>query len=140
MAVYKCPLYYYYYYYYNCLIYLFAAESGRESRLTHRPHVIHSDTMTSAPSAQRSSTKVSLLDSASNLRRPADYYTSRSVTTSSRGPATEMGNSVTDGLSDRDVEIQQQMFISELLDRKSASRRHTATQRQPPSRYTHTKS
>lgn len=105
-----------------------AAKSGSESRSSHQLGVKGSD----ATLIQRlAKGTLDVMPS----RRPADFTTG---VTSSRGlrRKTSETRSASDELNDRDVELQQQMFISRLLDSKSSSRRHAAIARQPRSRDT----
>ena len=96
-----------------------ATESGSEARLTERL-VGKSLDVTSS----RRPVKVN--SDVSSSRRPDDLC--RDMTSSRRpGVKTSDVTSVSDALREKELELQQQMYISQLLDSKSSSRRHAAT-------------
>ena len=98
------------------LCYLFAAtETGNDATLTCRLGGKSLDvTATYRP--------VTVNSAVTSCRQPDDVNT---VTMSSRRQP-GVKTSVTGDLSDKEIELQQQMYITRLLDCKSSSRRHAA--------------
>jgi len=96
-----------------------ATESGSEARLTERLVGKSLDVTSSRRPAKVNS-------DVSSSRRPDDFC--RDMTSSRRpGVKTSDVTSVSDALREKELELQQQMYISQLLDSKSSSRRHAAT-------------